>query len=318
MERQMPKNLDPTKTTLLRRRFVTETKRRITTFKNNLKRMIVELDVFGLDTDTGIISLNQVPREYAYLTDTQKVARFQDWVEEDLDREIMDYAGILWMAPYMEQAYRRGVINSYSAVRSRAKIDTELEDVTRDQFIQMAMAAAVAGGALDTANQRVLIGLRGYRDAVVQELSRTLSDGMARGLGTQDMYDAMENRVNAISNRRAIAVARSEIVRTHAEAQLDVFASVGIGLVAVSVEWVTVGDNRVCERCASMEGTVLTIPEARGLIPRHPMCRCAWLPANVGESRRGQIRGAEVADAVEESIEADTRLGRTNWLGRLL
>jgi len=50
---------------------------------------------------------------------------------------------------------------------------------------------------------------------------------------------------------------------------------------------------------------VLTIEEARGMIPRHPNCRCAYLPANVGESERGQKRGAEeIDDAMEESLAA--------------
>lgn len=312
----MPKNLDPTKTTLVRRRFVTETKRRITVFKMSLKRAIVDADVFGLDSDTGIISLNVTPREYAYLSDVDKVEMFRQWLERELDREILDRDGVEWMAVFLEQAYRRGVLNSYLALRRRVDIEAELEDTTREQFLQFAMAAAFAGGALAQANQRVLIGLRGYRDAVIQELTRTLSDGLARGLTARQMYDAMEYRVNVVSNRRAIAVARSEIIRTHAEAQLDVFESVGIDQVEVLAEWVTAGDNRVCARCASLEGVVMTVQEARGLIPRHPMCRCAWLPANVGEDTRGQIRGSAVGRAVQESLSADTKLGRTSWPGK--
>lgn len=38
-----------------------------------------------------------------------------------------------------------------------------------------------------------------------------------------------------------------------------------------------------CPLCGALEGTVMTVAEARGLIPRHANCRCTWLPASVGE-----------------------------------
>jgi SPP1 gp7 family putative phage head morphogenesis protein len=52
----------------------------------------------------------------------------------------------------------------------------------------------------------------------------------------------------------------------------------GIKEVGVMVEWSTAGDDRVCEECESMEGKIMDIDDAHGMIPVHPNCRCAFIP----------------------------------------
>ena len=54
-----------------------------------------------------------------------------------------------------------------------------------------------------------------------------------------------------------------------------------------------------------MEGVVLKLSEATGMIPRHPNCRCSFIPANVGESREGQTRGKA---KIERAIDVSARL----------
>src|SRR5690606_28972829 len=67
----------------------------------------------------------------------------------------------------------------------------------------------------------------------------------------------------------------------------------------------TAGDDSVCELCGSLEGVIFTVEEARGLLPRHPNCRCAWIPADVGETDKGQKRGEEKKKAIEKSVQAE-------------
>ena len=71
------------------------------------------------------------------------------------------------------------------------------------------------------------------------------------------------------------------------------------------VEWSTAGDDRVCEACLPMEGVVLKLSEAHNMIPRHPNCRCSFIPANVGESRGEQVRGKA---KIERQIDLSARL----------
>ncbi len=56
----------------------------------------------------------------------------------------------------------------------------------------------------------------------------------------------------------------------------------GVTKVGVMVEW-NVSGVATCELCADMAGAVMTTQESRGMIPRHPNCACAFIPANVGE-----------------------------------
>ena len=76
----------------------------------------------------------------------------------------------------------------------------------------------------------------------------------------------------------------------------------------------------------------MSVSEARGLIPRHPNCRCAWIPANVGEKGKGQKRGGSADVAIRKSLKAElpkkTRAGepvpqtvkeakrRSTWAGK--
>ncbi len=83
------------------------------------------------------------------------------------------------------------------------------------------------------------------------------------------------------AERRAQILARTEIIRAHAEGQLQEFENWKVLQVNVKAEWITAGDNRVCPQCADLEGSIFTIEVARGMIPLHAQCRCAWIPFNV-------------------------------------
>jgi len=84
-------------------------------------------------------------------------------------------------------------------------------------------------------------------------------------------------------------------IRAHAEGQLDGLERYGLDEIGVMSEWTTSGlgisgkgNPSPCDLCAPLDGLVLTVKEARGLIPRHPNCKCTFKPANVGEPLIGR------------------------------
>ncbi len=107
-----------------------------------------------------------------------------------------------------------------------------------------------------------------------------MAQGLVDGSHPREIAKTMVEQIKSITKRRARVLARTEIIRAHAEGQLDGYEKLGISKVTGAVEWATAGDDRVCVECESMEGSLFTIEEARGLIPLHPNCRCAWLPAS--------------------------------------
>ena len=83
----------------------------------------------------------------------------------------------------------------------------------------------------------------------------------------------------------------------------------GVTKVGVMVEWsyTTLPDGtpeeNVCPLCQELGGIVLSIDEASGWLPRHPNCRCAWLPANVGEDPEEQLRSqSQIQKARDKSL----------------
>lgn len=54
-----------------------------------------------------------------------------------------------------------------------------------------------------------------------------------------------------------------------------------------------------CPLCQPLESVVLKIEEARGAIPRHPSCRCSFVPANVGEPK-GTTRRVNFGEGTQE------------------
>ena len=72
----------------------------------------------------------------------------------------------------------------------------------------------------------------------------------------------------------------------------------------------------------------MTVKEARGLIPRHPNCRCAWIPADKQRKEKGQLWGKASKKAIRDSIQAEAPTGkrvkrtpkavfrRSVWLGK--
>jgi SPP1 gp7 family putative phage head morphogenesis protein len=148
--------------------------------------------------------------------------------------------------------------------------------------------------------------LKGVTDATAARIAHTLVDGLTRGDNPREIGRALAKEVN-VSKARAQTIARTEIIRTHAEGQLAAFDQMGVTHVGVAAEWATAGDARVCPKCRPLNGVVMRVDEARGLLPRHPNCRCAWLPANVGEDDAGKQKKSK--SAIQKAIDDSYRAG---------
>ena len=108
------------------------------------------------------------------------------------------------------------------------------------------------------------------------QIGRVLADGVAQGKGPLEIARQMSKEVKGITKKRAIALARTEIIHAHAEAQLDGFEELGVKKVGARVEFLDSSDDLVCPRCKKLNGKVFTIKQARGVIPVHVFCRCSW------------------------------------------
>jgi hypothetical protein len=142
-------------------------------------------------------------------------------------------------------------------------------------------------------------------------------DGMVNGINPRVIGVELNKVIDGYKNR-GTAIARTETIRAFNEGALNGLENLGATAVGVMVEWsvsgmgiTKLGNLSPCPKCAPLSGLVLTIEEARGLLPRHTNCMCSLIPANVGEKTTGQVRdAARIRSAIERSARGDTR-----WFG---
>ena len=236
-------------------------------------------------------------------------------------------SGKPWTATYVESAYKKGGVRAYTDLRAEELANyPSLFKGGQAEFIRTAFSSPVALQSVALLYNRAFTELEGVTAAMDQQMSRVLADGFAQGHGAAKIARDLRKNVTKITRTRANVLARTEIVRAHAEGQLDAFEALGVKEVGIMAEWSTAGDDRVCPLCDELEGVVMTIDEARGLLPRHANCRCAWIPTSMVNKQSGQLWGKDKNAAVERSIQAEAPLtiertakevrARSVWTGK--
>jgi len=303
---------DPTRTVTLRNEYQAEMRRRFKALRKLVTEAILDLDVLGLD-EREPLSFNQelisnaLPERQAwrFQTDAQKLGSFQTWLQQQIDDEILsvDVKGNPWTAKYVDSSYRKGVVRSFNEANKELDEPLGFIDGKRSQFLESSFTQPERLSKLQFLYTRSFEELKGITAAMSQQLSRVLAAGIANGRGARVIARELSNTITGITNKRALVLARTEVISAHAEGQLDSFQELGIERVGVVVEWDTAGDAGVCPLCRPMNGAIFTIEEARGMIPRHPNCRCAWIPAP--KSKTNKKKREQTPGKIKRSIKAE-------------
>lgn len=265
---------DPSRTAMLRRAFEAEIYRRFRELKGKVNGALVSGDPFGLRVN------------FTFTTNPQKVAGFMQWLEDQASLGILGVrpgtsvrtvGASAWTSTYIESAYQKGLARSASQMRAGGvKIG--------DRWIESALRRPIHADRVGLLYTRAFTELSGITQEMDRQLSRVLAQGAADGLAPAQIARNLNDRIDKIGLTRARTLARTEIIAAHAEATLNGFTEAGIEGVEVEAEWITAGDDVVCPECQALEGKVFDLDEARGMLPVHPNCRCAWLPKVIGGS----------------------------------
>ena len=257
---------------------------------------------------------------YAFNTDPQKVAAFKTWLQGRF-KELFPTQNDPWRR-YVEAGFKQGAGRAFEDVNKAKRLggDKQLDfyNGTKDQFLRSSFAQPVAIDKVQLLAGRTLDELDNVTTDMSNRMTRVLTDGLVKGESPREVADALADEVD-IGAARAETIARTETIRAHAEGQLHALEEMGVEEVGVAVEWSVAGGPRwsdlspkerrlvthVCKLCEPMEGVVLKLAEAKGMIPRHPNCRCAWIPANVGEDDEGQKDTKKAIDAAMEDSELE-------------
>lgn len=245
---------------------------------------------------------------WRFRTDPEKIAEFQQWLKETIGRDLLgEDTERLW-TEYVRRGYAKGAGRAYDDFIARhPEVGGQPLDFyrgTREGFLKSSFGRPESVEKVKLLAGRAMDDLEGVTSEMSTRMVRHLTDGLVRGEGPKEIARALADDIDGIGRTRAETIARTEIIRVHAESQLDALESLGVEEVGVMVEWSTAQDEAVCELCAPLEGVVLRIDEARGMLPRHPNCRCAFLPANVAEDKEDQQRGQKTVEkAIRRSQE---------------
>lgn len=260
----------------------------------------------GEDGNERSIALNS---RFSFQSEQSKVENFQSLFDAKAKAAILggDKTQPKWYGKYVLTAYRKGIDRAYVDKQPLLTANAQ----TKDRYI---------GGKAQFSNQqtytnqeairrleaRTYTDLEGVTKAMSVQLGRTLADGLAQGKSPAQLAIDVNKGIRGIGLNRARTIVQTELTRAHAEGQLDSLKALGADKVGFAVEWRTSGNP--CPQCAALNGVVLSLQEARGLIPRHPHCKCAYAVANVGESRSGQVRSKErIRRALDKSARAGAR-----------
>lgn len=279
---------DPTRTTVLRAEYMRAFGRRFRRIKALVQESVVDNDALRLLGLSAPSAQQAQPARDFGAGDAAKVAAFMAWLRGAIDEEILEvqaragaqverHAG--WQRTFVVAAYLRGLASADAGIE-RLGIDVSLGLMQGRP--ELAITAPPHTRAIDLLLQRNFTELQGVTEAMAQAIQRELLAGIEQGLNPRKVARNINDRVDKIGLHRARLIARTETIRAHAEGTLTRLEQLGIEEVTAQVEFSTAGDDRVCERCEGLEGKVYKIEDARGVLPVHPNCRCAWLPVVAG------------------------------------
>ena len=308
---------DPSRTTSLRNAFAAEMTRRFKKIAQLVWKAIVEEDVFGLQTPQVITVQQHTPgyRAFAFTQSSRKVSAFMQWIRQQVRAGILDVRDIdqigsgvnaAWTNKYVFDSYKRGVARARYQMRNSN--DPGLMKIPAFDSGRLigSLSTPFHLDRLGILYTRVFTELQGITSSMDADISRALAQGIADGLGPREIARNINRaitgglpgaKVSYINKQgkqvsyvipgkqRAEILARTEIIRAHAQGQLQEFKNWRVEGVSVEAEFVTAGDDRVCFQCSSYEGNKYTIEEAYHIIPIHPRCRCIWVPLSSSRER---------------------------------
>ena len=315
---------DPTRTTMLRRKFMAEMKRRFAALKSKIWQLVAVDDCFGLSGPPSLLDSVLANSRFAFETDGKKIQKYREWFDEQVATDVISLAPgadvtQAWTSKFVFLAYRQGVSHGFTAGRPPSTQDSDLDEFSQNLFLDSMFNGPIGTKQMELLATRSFEQLNGITKSMSGDIARTLSDGFVQGHNPRKIARELVKNVEGLEKKRALVLARTEIVHAYSEASLDAMEALGLDEVSAMVEWLA--GPTACPLCAPLMGVTLTIDQARGLIPRHPNCLCAWIPAPFRE--KGQRRGKRAQAAINRSLISQARQGeslksiriRTRWPG---
>lgn len=244
------RQIDPTRTTMIRKALLREYYKQIRRFRLEIYTAIVSDDSFGL-------TVNE-PWKFLGLKD--KVKGFTDWVS----RKAQQVFTSGWEKVQIRKAFTK------SGKRSIRKADKDLANSpVLDQMLE-------GSDQMEILMNRTSLEFAAVATRLSKSMAREVSEGLMGGETARQILDRVDEQLDKEQPERLI---HTEVTRAAAWGALVAYGILGIEEVVAEVEFTTQGDSRVCPECSGLNGRIYKVEESFGVIPVHPRCRCYWNPA---------------------------------------
>jgi len=264
------RSIDPSQTYLLRRQFIASMNKRFNIVKSALREFF-----------TGDME------EFTLATNAAKIIMFRAWLKGQVENSVLAMTNGIdsrsWMSVYVTNAYHKGLVRSYGDVNKAGKVLSGVNwfGGAQNQFLKDVSRMTPIISQIELLETRVVNLLQGVVDDMMNKMSWILANGITKGNDFDTLRKDLEKIIIKVSKKRAKLIIIAEVVHAQAEGQLDGLELLGVDEVDAVVELLTTSKNSVCSICRKLEERGRSVKEARGVIPLHPLCKCAWA---IGES----------------------------------
>lgn len=247
-----------------------------------------------------------ITNAFKFETSEAKVNTFEQWIISKLTETMEDkdvYSGQDWWKLYIERAFKQGADRAFESMKKKGKADQRSSDKmsgAKNQFFST-FGTEATKERMKLIAGRTFKGMKGLNDMMKTQLTLALIDGLLQGQSPRVIAKALVDKVG-VNKTRALMIARTEIVRAHAEGTIASLKALGVKQIGVQVE-VAVSGN-ACPICRKYKGKIFDIDKAQGLIPFHPGCRCTVIPHVTDDTSPQKERQRK---NIERSIKSTTR-----------
>lgn len=254
----------PTATLTTQREYARALTSPMTAIISEIREGVVDRDVLGLQS-TQRFEPDDLP-QFDFPSDDAKRDAFMDWLDAQQERGVLSV-----ISPdeneFIDDAYISGM----------GQADTLLEDAGADTpslSVSAAFDQPIHQDRVATLYTRNYELLEGITEDMADEIRGELSQGMVDGINPRDMARNLNDRVDKVGRTRATTLARTEVMHSHNDAALTRYDES-----PADIERVDVLTSDPCDLCASYAASgPYPIQEARGGLPLHPNCVCAYRP----------------------------------------
>jgi len=295
---------DPTRTTMLRTRFVRQMNRRFGELKRDIRISIVDNDCFGIQPEV-LRTLSPIPtKAYEFKRTSEKIRLFMKWLEEQEKLGILEiimrpgvHPGIetAWTDMFIDSAYSQGMRRGRAELRLRGYVVPTFESVPGG--VGAVMSQPYHADRIGAIYTRTFEDLKSVTQVMNAQVRRQIADGLTTGLArgmaegknprviARELVKDVANHVDKIGVTRARTIARTEVIRAHHVATITEYEQAGREMgVEIMADWATGGNP--CGICIDLRNDgPYSLKEIEGMIPAHPNCVCVALPIIEKEKR---------------------------------